>query len=55
MSKYEEYIRSMCRNGQYTPEEVRESALGRAVKKYYEAESKTDPILRHEFNCLSEE
>ena len=54
MSEFEEYIQRLCRNGQYKPEEARESALGREVKEYYETESKTAPMLRHEFNCLSE-
>lgn len=54
MSRFEEYIQRLCRNGKYTPEEAQELALSRAVKEYYEAESKTTPMLRHEFNCLSE-
>lgn len=54
MSRFEEYIQRLCRNGKYRPEEARKMALSREVEKYYEAESKTTPMLRHEFNCLSE-
>lgn len=54
MSRYEEYIQRMCRNGKYTPEEAGELALSRAVQKYYETEAERAPMLRHEFNCLSE-
>lgn len=54
MSRFEEYIQRLCRNDKYRPEEAREMALSRAVKEYYETESKTAPMLRHEFNCLSE-
>lgn len=55
MSKFEEYIQRMCRNGKYRPEEAPEMALSRAVKEYYKTESETAPRLRNEFNCLSEE
>lgn len=54
MSRFEEYVQRLCRNGKYTPEEARESALSREVKKYYESDSKTEPSLRHEFTCCSE-
>ncbi len=54
MSKYEEYIDRICKNGKYTPEQARQSAISRAVKKYYETEPETAPRLRNEFNCLSE-
>lgn len=54
MSKFEEYIQRLCRNGKYTPEQARELAISRAVKEYYKTESETAPMLRHEFNCLSE-
>lgn len=54
MSRYDEYIQRMCRNGKYTPDQARQQALSREVKKYYETENETAPKLRHEFNCLSE-
>lgn len=54
MSRFEEYIQRLCRNGKYKPEEAREMALSRAVKEYYEADIKAEPILRHEFTCCSE-
>lgn len=54
ISRYEEYIQHMCRNGKYTPEEANQQALSRAVQKYYETEAERAPMLRHEFNCLSE-
>ena len=54
MSRYKEYIQRMCRNGKYTPEEAGELALSRAVQEYYETEAERAPMLRHEFNCLSE-
>lgn len=54
MSRYEEYIARCCRTGRYTPEEVRESALSREVKKYYETEDKEAQPLHHEFVCCSE-
>lgn len=54
MSRYEDYIANMCRNGKYTPEQARQSAISRAVEKYYETEPETAPRLRNEFNCLSE-
>lgn len=54
MSRYEEYIQRLCRNGKYTPEQANQQALSRLVKEYYETETKTAPTLRHEFNCLSE-
>lgn len=54
MSRFEEYIQRLCRNGKYTPEEARETALSREVKKYYQTEPETAPRLRNDFNCLSE-
>lgn len=54
MSRYDEYIQRLCRNGKYTLEQVHKLALSREVEKYYEKEPETAPILRNEFNCLSE-
>lgn len=54
MSKIEQYIQRLCRNGKYTSEDARELAISRAVKEYYETEAEAAPMLRHEFNCLSE-
>lgn len=54
MSRFEEYIERLCRNGKYTQEQARQQAISRAVAEYYAAESETAPKLRHEFNCLSE-
>lgn len=54
MSRYEEYIQRMCRNGKYRPVEARELALSRAVKEYYETEPERTSRLHNEFNCLSE-
>lgn len=54
MSRFEEYIQRLCRNGKYRPEEARELALSQAVKEQYEADSKAEPLLRHEFVCCSE-
>lgn len=54
MSKYEEYIDRICKNGKYTPEQARQSAISREAAKYYETELETAPRVRIEFNCLSE-
>lgn len=55
MSKFEEYIQRLCRNGQYTPEQARGLAVSRAVQESYESGGETEPMLRHEFSCLSEQ
>lgn len=54
MSRFEEYIQRLCRNGKITLEEAKQQAISREVKEYYETESMTAPALKHEFNCLSE-
>lgn len=54
MSRYEEYIARICKNGKCDPEQAHQSAISRAVEKYYETEPETAPRVRNEFNCLSE-
>ena len=54
MSRYEEYIARICRNGKYSPEQANQQAISRAVAEYYETEPETVPRVRNEFNCLSE-
>ena len=53
-SRFEEYVQRLCRNGKITPEQASQQAISQAVKEYYETESKTAPMLKQEFNCLSE-
>ncbi len=54
MSRYEDYIARMCRNGKCTPEQAHKSAISREAAKYYATEPETAPRVRNEFNCLSE-
>ncbi len=54
MSRYEEYITRCCRIGRCTPDQAREQAVSREVQAYYEAESKEQPPVHHQFICCSE-
>lgn len=54
MSRYEDYIIRCCRTGRSTPEQIREQAVSREVKAYYEAEAKEQIPVHHEFVCCSE-
>lgn len=54
MSRYDEYIARICKNGKCTPEQARKSAIGREAAKYYATEPETAPKVKIEFNCLSE-
>lgn len=54
MSRYDEYIARICKNGKYVPEQARQSAISREMAKYYATEPETAPRVRIEFNCLSE-
>lgn len=40
MSRYEDYITRCCRTVKNTPEQIREQAVSREVKVYYDAEAK---------------
>ncbi len=54
MSRYKEYLDRYSQARRCTPEEAREQAICREVKKYYEGEDKETNTLHHEFVCCSE-